>query len=90
MSDDKLFNYIITNLDKDLNWKVIINNHKLIYKIYIHIDELWNSGFFNINQELAWIIKSTVTNPNNIILNIDINDYNYDNIIIDMNKLYIK
>ena len=89
MSDDKVFNYIINNLDKELNWKVIMNDHRLLYKIYKHIDELWNSGYFQINQELAWIIKNNISNPNLINFNININDNSLDLIINNISQIKI-
>ncbi len=89
MSDDVIFNYIINNLDKNLNWNVIIKDTRLIYKIYKHIDELWNSGYFQINQELAWIIKNNVSNPDTINFNIKIIDNSEKVIIDDFEKIII-
>jgi hypothetical protein len=89
MSDDVIFNYIINNLDKNLNWNVIIKDTRLIYKIYKHIDELWNCGYFQINQELAWIIKNNVSNPDTINFNIKIIDNSEKVIIDDFEKIII-
>ena len=89
MSDDIIFNYIINNLDKELNWKVIINDHRLLYRIYKHIDELWNSGYFNINQELAWLIKNNISNPNLINFNIKLTDDSFDSIIKNISQITI-
>ena len=46
MSDDIIFNYIINNLDKELNWKVIINDHRLLYRIYKLCQVLYIWDFF--------------------------------------------
>lgn len=89
MSDDIVFNYIINNLDKELNWKVIMNDNRLLYKIYKHIDELWNSGYFHINQELAWLIKNNISNPDLINFNININDNSFDSIIKNISQIKI-